>query len=185
MSHLSRASQFSLAVCLGLHFAALRSIAQGTSRQTFCEDLAGNFSLKVPSIPREVVTVIMDSKQMQDRLSYPEAPSPDHAKRLLRAAQIQLGDDGTTAFLIAGSGELSGADNGWFWIVKVLGNRASIIFEVGTNCVSVRNHRTHGYKDIEASWASAGETLDETFAYDGAEYKLVRSVRRPRGPGKD
>jgi hypothetical protein len=139
----------------------------------------------MPSIPREVVNVIMDSKQVQDALSYPDAPSPDDAKHLLRAAQIQLGNDGAATFLVAGSGEMSGADNGWFWLVRVLNNRASIIFGVGTNCVSVSNHRTHGYRDIETRWASAGETLDETFAYDGAVYKIVRSVRKPRSPGED
>jgi hypothetical protein len=168
-----------------LQLAELPSFAQGTSKQTFCEDAANDFPLKTRSIPHEVVNVIMDSKQVQDTLSYPDAPSPEDAKHLLRAAQIQLGNDGATTFLVAGSGELSGADNGWFWIVRVLKNRASIILEVGTNCASVKNHRTHGYRDIETGWASAGETLNEAFAYSGVKYQLVSSIRKPRSLEED
>lgn len=185
MPLLRRASLFSFAICLVLQLAESRATPQPTSGKTFCEDIADGFPLKMPSIPREVVNVIMKSKQVQDAVSYPDAPNPDDAEHLLHAAQIQLGSDGATTFLVSGSGELSGADNGWFWIVRVLKNQATIIFQVGTNCVSVSNHRTHGYKDIQTSWASAGETLDETFAFDGAAYKLVRSVRRPRTPGED
>lgn len=121
-------------------------------------------------------------KSIKRRFVLPKRAQPRGAEHLLRAAQIHLANDGATTFLVAGSRELSGADNGWLCIVRVRKSRASIILEVGTNCITVKKHRTHGYKDIEASWASAGETLDEGFAYGGEKYQLVSSSRKARTP---
>ena len=74
---------------------------------------------------------------------------------------------------------MSGADNTWFWIVRQDGQRASILLFAGANCLDLDSRKTLGYRDVVMTWASRAEIITVRYAYNGKEYKLLRTSSRP------
>jgi hypothetical protein len=175
-----RAKARLLLLVLGLAILATQS-AQTQSKtprvreQTeFCED-----SLPSAPVPRSVIAAVMNSdvgRQAEaDSLANHTKPDPTV---LLTGTTVQLSTGRSRFFLVTGKGDLSGADNTWFWIVRASGGKATNLSWFGANCLQIRPTTTLGLRDVVTLWSSASATRTNTYKFDGKSYRLVRSRLR-------
>jgi hypothetical protein len=175
----------SVILCLlCIQFGLQQSIAQRAQKQTtFCEDGApDDVAFKAESLPKAVIDAVMNSDEgKQARADADQSGKELNPEKVLRATKFPLSSDSATVFLVMGSYPLSAADASWFWIVREDGAKASVLLWMAGNCVELKPSRTHGYRDIEVLWASAGSKRTETYRYDGKAYQLARSRTKDRG----
>ena len=170
-------------LCL-LMIGTQQCLAQGVKNQTttYCEDDGpGTFQLDANSLPKAVVGSVMNASESKQML-VGETGAEVSPEKLLHARRIHLSADGAAVFLVIGSPPLSAADGSWFWLVRQDGVKASVLLWTAGNCVELKNSTTRGYRDIEASWASAGSEQTSVYHYDGKAYKLANSQVRDRKP---
>jgi hypothetical protein len=154
------------------------------SKTTLCDDGGpGVFTLNADSLPRAVIDSVMNAAESkQASADSGQTATEASPEKNLRGARIRLSTDGTTEFLVLGSAPLSAGDASWFWIVRKDGARAAILLWAAGNCIEAKSSKTHGYRDIELLWASAGSQKTSTYHYDGKAYRLAHSKMQDRGP---
>lgn len=99
-------------------------------------------------------------------------------RKAFHVVPIDLGDAAGEDYIALGSKPVTGADNDWFWIVRVRQGRASVLLFTGTLTVNILPHKTNGHNDIRTFWCSGASGMRERFKYNGSVYKLAskRSV---------
>ena len=151
-------------------------------QSSFCEEGApDDLLLKPISIPRYLLNAVMNSEEArQSRAEAREKGTKLNPEELLRGTIIKLSNDQAKTYLVMGTDPLSGADNTWFWIVRTSGRQASVLLWVGANCVNIKQKSNYGYRDVEADWSSAAETITEVYRYNGKAYRLASRKSRSR-----
>jgi hypothetical protein len=140
---------------------------------TFCEDGA----LSPSPLSSAVVKALMDTSEGKDaRQNAEEQGQVLDPFKLFNGSRIHLSDSRDTFFLVTGQYPTSGADNTWFWVVRLSGEKAVVLLHTGANCLALGRGRTFGYRDIVAAWSSASQTLREVFKYDARVYKSRRKA---------
>jgi hypothetical protein len=94
-------------------------------------------------------------------------------RKVFRVAQVDLGDAEEKDFIAVGSKPMTGADNEWFWIVRVRQGRASVLLFTGALSVSILPHKTNGRHDISSFWTMGANELFRRYGYNGTVYKLT------------
>jgi len=67
---------------------------------------------------------------------------------------------------------MSGADEGWFWLLRSVHKNPKIVLFATGNSLDLMESRTLGYRDIRSVWSSASDTHQTVYHFDGNEYKL-------------
>jgi hypothetical protein len=121
-----------------------------------------------------VVKAIVETEQGKQGLKRLGKASPEEIAKLFKAREVRLGPAGERDLIVRGSGAMTGADNEWFWLVRVVGGHPLVVLWTGGNSVSILTRRTNGLPDIETDWTSAaGYSLTWIYRYEGDQYKLV------------
>jgi len=122
----------------------------------------------------------MNTKEAKDvqRWAKNDKKSLDMAS-LFRGVEVRLGAAPDDTFLVIGKSPMSGADNTWFWLVRKSGEKATILLWAGVNCLYIGKESNAGLNDIQTTWASASETITDSYSFDGIRYKMTKTKRQP------
>jgi hypothetical protein len=152
-----------------------------TEQSTFCEEGASeNDVLRPTPLPPIVLETIMNTaegKEAHELLSG-EGKELD-PETVLKGTNVHLTDSHLHFFLVMGLPPMSGADNTWFWIVRLSENKATILLFTGAICIDIGRTSTSGYRDVVTTWSSPSTTVTETYKYNGSSYKSWRRKSRP------
>jgi hypothetical protein len=99
--------------------------------------------------------------------------------RLFKGRELKLGPQGEKDLVVIGEGSMSGADNTWFWLVRVLPSHAQVVLWVGANQIGLLKSKTNGFRDIQSGWCSAAACETKTFRYDHGQYECVKTHSKP------
>ena len=135
------------------------------------------------SVPLAATVVDVLLKTEEGRQGFDSLPPPDRrdVAKLFRAREVRLGPLAERDFVVIGKGVMSGADNSWFWLVRIVKGRPIAVLWIGALEVELRDTRTNGFRDVRSHWSSAAVTETKTYRFDGRRYKCVKtrsSVRR-------
>ena len=112
-----------------------------------------------------------EAKESREGLS---GHNREYARELFQAVRIDIGDAAEEAYIVEGSWPMSGADNIWFWIVRVVHDKAHVLLFTNGLTVTILSHRTNGYRDIKEEWGGNAGWGSRVYQYSGSRYKLVR-----------
>jgi hypothetical protein len=121
-------------------------------------------------LPANVLKVVLETKAAHEAL--PRGDLPTNSTELFKASKIELGP-GRSGLLVCGLGEMSGADNNWYWIVATPYTQPRVVLFENSDGVSLMRHTHHGYRDIYSGWAVAARSSDKTFRFNGIKYVLA------------
>ncbi len=167
-------------VFVGYVYAGQQQNPAISEQVSFCEDGPDETILKPIPLPSGVVTAVVNSRgaNMAREWAEEKGRSFDPAT-LLKGTEIHLTSSTDRFYLLVATFPMSAADAAWFWIVRLSGNKASILLWVSANCVEISRRYAAGYRDIVTRWASANHSETMTYRYDGKIYKLWRRRSRP------
>jgi len=131
-----------------------------------------SFEQSMP-IPHGVVQAILRTDTGKLGRQYYPGKSDAELAELFRAIEVRLGPPGETDLLVSGNGFMSGADNDWFWLVRLVPNRPKVVLWVGGHSIELRTTHTNGLADIRSEWNSPNEMVLSSFHFDGKKYVLV------------
>lgn len=169
-----------LAVLVFLSLAVPVSFTQGVKarpveQSSFCEDQP--LDKPVP-VPRGVATLLMSSpaaKEVFDKGSDSELADP---AKLFKGSELHLSGSKEVDLVAIGSAPMSGADNGWFWVIGSVRKNPKILLWAGGNCLTLLHSKSFGYKDIQTVWSSPQETITTLYKFDGKQYKQSRKTSK-------
>ena len=145
--------------------------AQKNSTQSI-EFNRDSFEHSIPTPPGVVQAILKTDTGKQGREYYAGKNDAELAK-LFQAIEVPLGPPGERDLLVSGSGFMTGADNDWFWFVRLVQNRPTVVLWVGGYSIEVRTTRTNGFADIRSEWSSPNEKVLQSFHFNGKKYVLV------------
>jgi hypothetical protein len=117
-----------------------------------------------------------EADEMREEL---EKLDREDLRSLFSVVKAHLKNSNEIDEVVIGKDPMSGADNDWFWIVRVMGGHAQILLFANGNGIDFLRTRTNGYREIESVWYSAaGYSITRLYRYDGTVYKLARERTR-------
>ncbi len=122
-------------------------------------------------IPADALKAVLESKVAKEAL-LDEPPVQDPGK-LFGGSQFKLGHAGQIALLICGTGQMTGADNAWYWIVATPYTHPRVVLFEGTDALWLLPQSHYGYHDIESGWAVAAQSHEKTFRFNGSKHILA------------
>ncbi len=96
-------------------------------------------------------------------------------RKLFQVVRVDLGKAGEEDYIALGNGPMTGADNNWFWIIRVHQSKAKVLLFTNGLTVEVLRRRTNGYFDIKESWAGNAGSASRLYRYTGSMYKVAKS----------
>jgi hypothetical protein len=144
-------------------------IAQPMREQTSFSEF-GTIESPLP-LATDVLKVLMKTEAARSPLVYAKDLLSNPAK-LFRGAEVHLDGSSEIDLVVIGITPMSGADNGWFWIVRSTPGNPKVLLWVGGNSIDVVEGRTNGYRDILSYWSNPNGTSTRIYHFDGMKYKL-------------
>lgn len=120
----------------------------------------------------------MEREEAREGLHFASPSERDNPAQLFRAAEVHLSRLDEADLVVIGVGAMSGADQGWFWVVRSTRKDPNIILFAGGNSLALMDGRTNGYRDIRCVWSSPSETISTIYHFDGKEYKVWKKQQR-------
>ncbi|MGA3323503.1 MAG: hypothetical protein ABSF45_03465 [Terriglobia bacterium] len=137
------------------------------------------FKYPVPLSPA-VLNVLVKTVENQREMGIEDnSRVRSNPAKLFRATEVHLDGLNEIDLVIIGLPPMRGVDTGWFWLVRSTPNNPKILLWATGNSIQVMDSKTNGYCDISSAWASASETLDKVYHFDGKEYMLWKEKRMP------
>jgi len=136
---------------------------------TFTED--GQFQHPV-SVSAQVLKVLLETEAAKEGLAFASDSERSNAAQLFRAGEVQLDGSKEIDLVVIGVGWMSGADNGWFWVVRSARKNPQVVLFAGGNSLNIMGSTTQGYRDIRSLFSTASETRNSIYHFDGKQYKL-------------
>lgn len=128
----------------------------------------------------EVLKALFETEEARQVLNFASDAAQDDPARLFRATEVHLGRPGEVDLVVVGVPPMSGADAGWFWVVRSTRSGPKVVLYTGANSLKLTKGRTNGYRDIVTAWSSGGETQETTFHFDGKNYKAWKKKMQNR-----
>jgi len=173
---------FALTAVVPAIFAQVQKAQPEKEETVFSED--ESFKHPVP-LPSGVAKVLLRDELASQALDEDESEAAEaKPAKFFRATEVHLGASDEVALLVIGIPPMSGADNGWFWVVRSPRKNPRVILTAGANSLAIMNTATNGYKDISTAWSSPRETHEVVYHFDGKRYRLWREKQRANPPEK-
>jgi len=118
-----------------------------------------------------VLKVLFETQEARQVLNFASDSTQDDPARLFRATAVHLSRPDETDLVVIGVPPMSGADSGWFWVVRLGRSGPRVVLFAGANSLELTEDRTNGYRDIVTECSSATETEETTYHFDGKSYK--------------
>jgi hypothetical protein len=184
-------SAICLLVCL--YAARMRTTLPGRSvsgkatppaaeQTTFAED--EDIENPVP-VPPAVLALILEDDMAKEALETANESVRKDASQCLRAAEVHLAGSGEIDMLVIGSSPMAAADAAWFWVVRSVNQKPQVVLRAAGNTIALLDTRTNGFRDVGTAWASASQSSQSTFRFDGAVYKETDASFSPRSDADD
>lgn len=151
--------------------------AAAGERMSFSEDTPVQHPV---ALRPDVLRALFETQEARQVLNFASDAAQDDPARLFRAAEVHLAGPEETDLVVIGVPPMSGADAGWFWIVRETRNGPRVVLFTGANTLELAGSATNGYRDILTTWSSAAETQETTFHFDGKIYRGFEKRTRDR-----
>ncbi len=147
----------------------------GNDPDVFYEDC---FQRSLP-VPPDVVQTILETNTGKQGLSDLSETQRTDVGKLFSAREVRLGQQSERDLIVMGKGPMSGADNTWFWLVRILPDHPRAVLWVGANGIGLLKSNTNGFRDVRSGWCSAAFCETKAFRFERGRYKCVRTRLRP------
>ena len=118
-----------------------------------------------------VLNALLRTKQARLGLQFATDVEEKNPAQLFRGAEVHLGGPDEVDLVVIGIPPMTGADNGWFWVVRPH-NHPKVVLFAGGNSLEIMDSRTNGLRDIRSDWSSPNETRHTVYHFDGKAYKI-------------
>ena len=157
--------------------ASFVTYEQARSEQTF-------FSEEQPirnpvPVSSSLLKLLLSTKEVKEGLEL----APDSLKRdpatLFQISEIHLGRPDEVDLVVMGIPPMRGADNTWFWVVRLTNKNSKLVLFAGGGSLEVLGRRVNGLKSIRTAWNSPSDINTSIYDFDGRHYKLRSSKWTP------
>jgi hypothetical protein len=166
-----------LVLLAGMACIATAQSAPAGEQMSFSEDAPLQHTV---ALSPDVLEVLFQTQEARQALNFASDSTQDHPARLFRATEVHLSRPDETDLVVIGVPPMSGADCGWFWIVRLTRGGPQVVLFAGANSLDLRDSRTSGYRDIVTTSASAGTSEETTFHFNGKSYKAWKKKTQNR-----
>jgi hypothetical protein len=165
-------------VAAGILVAQDKNAHRVHEQTTFTED--GPLQHPVP-VSADVVKVLMETEEAKEGLAFANDSERSNAAQLFRAGEVHLNMSDEVGLVVIGVGAMSGADNGWFWVVRSARKNPQVVLFAGGNSLELMGSMMQGYCDIRSLFSTPSETNDRIYRFDGRHYQLwkQKSTQNP------
>jgi len=119
-----------------------------------------------------VLKVLLETEEGKQGLAFANDSQQKNAARLFQAREIHLSGPDEVDLIVVGIPPMTGADNGWFWLVRSANKNPQVVLFSGGNTLELMGSKTLGYRDIRSVFSTASETRKAIYHFDGKQYKL-------------
>lgn len=127
-----------------------------------------------------ILKILLKTRQARQGMQFASDAEENKPAELFRAAEVHLGRRDEVDLVVIGVPPMSGADNGWFWLVSsATSNHPKVVLFAGGNSLEIMESRTNGYRDIKSIWSSPNETSQRIYHFDGKSYRLWKEKWTP------
>jgi hypothetical protein len=95
------------------------------------------------------------------------------------AGAVNLGEPSEKLLVVMGTGELRGANTSPFWILRWPGQSCDLLLATAAHHLEFLDTKTHGLPDVQIGFASAGNTSEHQYKFDGRAYMEADDACRP------
>ena len=181
-----RLAQLNLAIILGLVCLHTYARAQtGHSQQkwptVFAPEVDTGFEHSQPPSDA-ILDALMKSPEVANTNFEDKKPDRETVRQWFKVVRVNLGDANKEDYVVLGGGAYNGADQHWFWIVRVkAGNGQVLLFAPGLT-IEILRRKTNGYYNIRGSWGGNSGSVTRIFRYSDGKYQLASE--HSEGPQK-
>jgi hypothetical protein len=123
----------------------------------------------------EVLKVLMETKQATQGSDFASDAQRANPAQLFRAAAVHLISKDEVDLVVIGVPPMSGADTGWFWVVRSARKDPEVVLFADGNSLEVMDTKTNGSRDIRSIWSSPSQTNYTIYHFDGGTYKVWKN----------
>ena len=125
-------------------------------------------------VPPDVVKLLLRTKEVKSALQFVNDRARENGANLFRGVTVHLSASDEDDLLVVGNAPITGADNGWFWLVRSIHGHSQIVLFAGANSLELLGSRTHGLRDVRSRWSSPAETRTSVYRFDGERFALSK-----------
>jgi hypothetical protein len=122
-------------------------------------------------LPPSVLRLLLRDNFIKEAFDSADESDRKDPSRILRAGEIHLADLDEVDMVVIGYSPMAGADSAWFWVVRSANRNPQLVLAASGNAISFQDSRTLGFRDVVTVRASASQSSETTYRFDGAEYK--------------
>jgi hypothetical protein len=132
-----------------------------------------NNSIQRPvPLPPGALKALLQRKEIKDNLREIADSDRNNLTQFFSAAEVYLSDGDQTDLVVMGKSPMSGADNTWFWVIRLARKAPFVVLFAGGNSLEVLGTRTNGRRDISSKWSNPNGTQTRIYQFDGVRYRL-------------
>ena len=128
----------------------------------------------------DVLRVLLETREGKGALE--NSGDLDAAARMFRAVEVHLANQEQIDLLVEGVFPLTGADQGWFWVVRSARHNPQVVLFATGNSLELLDIRTNGYRNIRSRWSSPSQTRTRLYRFKNQEYELEDEKRTENRP---
>ncbi len=121
-------------------------------------------------LPSEVLAILRRDAFVKDELEGDDIAPERLPTAWFSASEITLGGRGEKDLIVVAEGLLRGANVDTFWVFVHRDQGYALVLTVPAFDIIVKSSRTNGYRNIEASAATAVTVTTASFRFDGHRY---------------
>ena len=127
------------------------------------------------------LSALANDEMMRKELDQ-DPPIPKLTREGLEAAVVHLHGPSERDLVVVGSGApFIGANVGPFWVIRDLPTGPQVVLSTITLGLSIQKTSSRGFRDIEASAATAIEGSTTSFRFNGKKYVIFQQKSYPLG----
>jgi hypothetical protein len=127
------------------------------------------------------LAALANDEMMRKELAQ-DPPIPKLTREGLEATVVHLhGPNERDLVVVGSSGPFIGGNVGPFWIIRNLPTGPQVVLSIITLSLSIQKTNSQGFRDIEASAATAVEGSTTSFRFNGKKYVIFQQKSYPLG----
>jgi hypothetical protein len=122
-------------------------------------------------LPSEVLAILQRDNLVKNELKYGENAPEKLPPAWFSASEIALGSSGEKDLIIAAEGPLAGGNVDTFWVFVQREHHYTLVLTIPAHDLVVKRPHTNGYRNLQASGATAATVTTLSFRFNGRQYK--------------
>jgi hypothetical protein len=121
-----------------------------------------------------VLDALLKTKEARQVKVQLEGYDRDGLRDLFEVVLVDLGPSGDEDYVAHGKKRpMIGADNDWFWIVRVQRGKANVILFSNGWSLRLLERKTNGFRDIERAYGTAAFSGETLYRFNGSVYDIA------------